>query len=495
MYKIFDFLFRKNHKRLLMMAIIMIAPVCLFGAGRGVPSVGPVRVEFIIFGIILLGVALLHKQTFWVAVTGLAVLLIFKLTFDPGFNFFEHFFGTTPLGDQIMDKEMREGEWGIMLNLLGLLLGFAILAKVFEESGVPEILPKYLPGGWQGPFLLLVFICVLSSFLDNIAAALIGGAIAMVVFKNKVHIGYIAAIVAASNAGGSGSVVGDTTTTMMWIDGVSPLNVVHAYVAAGVALVFFAWFAAHQQDKYQRIYKDLSLNVKIDWTKIIVVALILVGAIISNFVYDMPALGVWIAILIGALLKPIPWKEIPGSIKGTIFLLCLVFCASLMPVEELPGASWITAFALGFLSAVFDNIPLTKLCLEQGHFDWGMLAYTVGFGGSMIWFGSSAGVAITNKFPEARNVVLWIKNGWHVAVAYVIGFFALYFLLGWDPADTKEHKIINCPVPGCPEAVRPGSGAEIGTVGYFEINKSHNSRQLPCDPESASNYYELIERN
>jgi len=45
--------------------------------------------------------------------------------------------------------------------------------------------------------LLLVFVCVISSFLDNIAAALIGGAIAIVVFKNRVHIGYIAAIVAA----------------------------------------------------------------------------------------------------------------------------------------------------------------------------------------------------------------------------------------------------------------------------------------------------------
>ena len=57
------------------------------------------------------------------------------------------------------------------------------------------------------------------------------------VFKGKVHIGYLAGIVAASNAGGSGSVVGDTTTTMMWIDGVSPLTVFDAYAAAVVALV------------------------------------------------------------------------------------------------------------------------------------------------------------------------------------------------------------------------------------------------------------------
>jgi hypothetical protein len=62
----------------------------------------------------------------------------------------------------------------------------------------------------------------------------IGGTMARHVF-HKMHIGYLAAIVAASNAGGSGSVVGDTTTTMMWIDGVSPLSVLDAYVAAGFA--------------------------------------------------------------------------------------------------------------------------------------------------------------------------------------------------------------------------------------------------------------------
>jgi Na+/H+ antiporter NhaD/arsenite permease-like protein len=442
-------------KRVLLLILLVMTPLLASATDGKVPSVGPIRVEFIIFGLILLGVALLHKHTFWVAVVGLTVLLIFKFTFDPGFHFLEHIFGQNSMHDQLMDKGLRQGEWGIILNLLGLLLGFAILAKIFEESGVPEALPKFLPNDWRGPFLLLVFVCVISSFLDNIAAALIGGAIAIVVFKNKVHIGFIAAIVAASNAGGSGSVVGDTTTTMMWIDGVSPFNVLHSFVAALTALLFFAWFASHQQDKYQKIHHDPNIVVKIDWMKLLIVLMMLIGAIISNFLYDMPALGVWIAILIGAFLRPVPWKEVPGAIRGSIFLLCLVFCASLMPVEDLPNASWVTAFILGFVSAVFDNIPLTKLCLDQGHYDWGMLAYSVGFGGSMIWFGSSAGVAITNKFPEARHVGRWVKNGWHVTVAYIIGFFVLYLTMGWNPADNREHKIINCPVSGCPMANKP----------------------------------------
>lgn len=432
-------------------AALILFPVISY-AGTGVPpSIGGIRIEFILFALTLVGVAVFHDKTFWVAIIGLSAILIFKFIFDPAFYLGEHFFGSTPILDQFIDKDLRQGEWSTILNLLGLLLGFAILAKHFEESGIPEILPKYLPKGWWGPAILLVFVCIISSFLDNIAAALIGGTIAIVIFNGKVHIGYIAAIVAASNAGGAGSVVGDTTTTMMWIDGVSPLNVLHAFIASGVALVIICWYAGHQQQKFHPMITHIHKNIKIDWWKLLIVLLILIGAIISNFMYDMPALGVWIAIIIGAFITKTPWKEVPAAIKGTIFLLCLVTCASLMPVNDLPPASWMTAFILGFVSAVFDNIPLTKLCLEQGCYDWGMLAYTVGFGGSMIWFGSSAGVAITNKFPEARNVGLWLRKGWHVTLAYIAGFFLLYLLMGWEPADNKKVKIKDCPCIECPD--------------------------------------------
>jgi Na+/H+ antiporter NhaD/arsenite permease-like protein len=429
-----------TNKTLSFILPLLLIPVFLFAASESQPSnIAGIRVEFILFALTLLGVALFHNRTFEVAITGLLVIVSYKLFFDSGYHFQEHFLGTNSVIDQLTDKNLRQGEWSVLLNLFGLLLGFGILAKLFEESGVPDYLPKFLPDDWKGPALLLVFIFVISSFLDNIAAAMIGGTIALVVFDKKVHLGYIAAIVAASNAGGSGSIVGDTTTTMMWIDGVSPFNVLHAYVAAIVALFIVAYFAAHQQDKYRRITADPKHGIKLDYGRLLIVILILLGAILSNVYYDMPALGVWIALLIGATFRNLPWHEAKDAIKGTIFLLCLVTAASLMPVETLPNASWITAFILGFVSAVFDNIPLTKLCLEQGHFDWGILAYSVGFGGSMIWFGSSAGVAITNKFPEARNVGAWIKNGWHIIVAYVVGFFVLYATLGWQPADNKAH--------------------------------------------------------
>jgi len=397
------------------------------------PSMGPVRIEFVLFALTLVGVALLHNKTMQVALCGLASILLWELFIAKGFHFTEHFFGSNSFSDQIVHKELRQGEWGVILNLLGLLLGFSILAKHFEESRVPQILPKYLPEGWVGGFVLLALIAFISSFLDNIAAAMIGGTVAATVFRGRVHIGYLAAIVAASNAGGSGSVVGDTTTTMIWIAGVPAVEVLHAYIAAVPALLIFGVIAAKQQHKFQAISTDAPIDAKVDYKKLIAVLLILVGTIITNFMFDFPALGVWLAILVAATFNATPWKEAKHALSGSVFLLSLVIAASMMPVDSLPPASWPIALALGFVSAVFDNIPLTKLALTQGGYDWGVLAYAVGFGGSMIWFGSSAGVALSNIFPEAKSVGAWIKNGWHVAVAYVVGFMILIAVAGWQP--------------------------------------------------------------
>jgi Na+/H+ antiporter NhaD/arsenite permease-like protein len=384
-------------------------------------ALGPVllgiRAEFVLFALTLIGVALFHDRTLEVALTGLVALLLLKLITASQFALGHHMIEEAPT----------------LLNLLGLLLGFAILSRHFEESQIPEILPRYLPDDWKGGFVLLVMVFVLSSFLDNIAAAMIGGTVAMHVFRRRLDIGYLAAIVAASNAGGSGSVVGDTTTTMMWIEGVSAVDVLHAYVAAVPALLIFGVLAAVQQQAYQPIQRDEVGHHRVQWSRIGAVALILLGAIAANVLLNFPAAGVWIAIGITAIFTRTDWKVVPASLKGTLFLLALVTCASLMPVETLPPASWQTSFGLGWVSAVFDNIPLTKLALEQGGYDWGMLAFTVGFGGSMVWFGSSAGVALANLFPEARYTVQWIRRGWYIPVAYAVGFFVLLLTLDWNP--------------------------------------------------------------
>ena len=232
-----------------LLPVLLLLPLSAFAAGD-LPTVGGIPIDFILFALTLLGVALFHHATLYVALTGLVTISLYKMLFT-GFK--------TGVGVAGFVGHLGH-EWVTIANLFCLLTGFALLARHFEKSHVPVILPKYLPEDWKGGFLMLVMVFVLSSFLDNIAAALIGGAMAHQLFKARVHIGYLAAIVAASNAGGAGSVVGDTTTTMMWIDGISPLIVLDAYVAAVVALVIVAYFAAKQQHDHgfthQRVIVD-----------------------------------------------------------------------------------------------------------------------------------------------------------------------------------------------------------------------------------------------
>lgn len=416
----------------------LVAMLATSAACAASPMIGPVPVDFILFACVLAGVALWNHHSLRVALVGVGVISFYKI-FIAGFTGGSGFAGFA---------NHLSHEWVLLANLFMLLVGFALLSNHFEESHVPKVLPHFLPDDWKGGFVLLVLVFVLSSFLDNIAAALIGGTVAAAVFQKRVHVGYLAGIVAASNAGGSGSVVGDTTTTMLWIAGASPLAVLHAYVAAAVALVIVGVIAAKQQQAYSPIVKDAQVAHQMDWARVGVVFWILVVAIIANVLINLkfgalgdsvPVLGfaVWAAILLALPVRKPDWSLVPSAARGAVFLLSLVLCASMMPVEELPKASWQTALGLGFVSAVFDNIPLTALAIKQGSYDWGMLAYCVGFGGSMIWFGSSAGVALASQFPEARNAVLWVRQGWHVAVAYLVGFFVMLLITGWVPTALK----------------------------------------------------------
>jgi Na+/H+ antiporter NhaD/arsenite permease-like protein len=407
-------------------------------AAADAPHLLGVAVEFFLFAGTLLGIALFHRISLQVALGGLGLIVLFKLIFTG----FHEAHGLPGLGLHLVDH------WVTLANLLALITGFALLADHFYASHVPRILPRYLPDDWKGGFVLLIPALVLSSFLDNIAAAMIGGTMAAAVFRNKLHVGYLAAIVAASNAGGSGSVVGDTTTTMMWIKGVSPLAVLDAYVAAVIALLVFGVPAAMQQQRFSRIVKDAPHGVRVDAARLAIVAVILASAVAANVVVNVryPALAdkfpwigtaVWVALLVTALVRRPDFGQLPPALKSSVFLLSLVLCASLMPVDELPAASSLSTLGLGVVSAVFDNIPLTALALEQGGYDWGTLAYAVGFGGSMLWFGSSAGVALCGLFPEGRSAAAWLRGGWHVALGYLLGYATLEAVLGWYPTPLR----------------------------------------------------------
>ena len=381
--------------------------------------------DYAIFGATLLGVAVFHRRALVVALAGLASVALLQIVSGPSvgiatYEILEHF----------------ADEWVILTNLLLLLLGFAVLSNQFEQSGLPEAMPSWLPVGWVGGVVLLGLVFLLSIFFDNIAGAIIGGVAARHVFPRGVTVGFLAAITDAANAGGAGSVLGDTTTTMMWISGISPFEVLPAFVGALVAFAVFAPFAAIAQQRLSPMTQADFSNLAIDWMRVGVVVFILAMLVSVNVVANSSfpqheeiapvlGLGLWTAIILSAPLRSPAWSSARQALSGSLFLVVLVALASLMPLESLPEPSTATTFGLGVLSAVFDNIPLTALAINQGGYDWGLLAYAVGFGGSMVWFGSSAGVALTNLFPKGRSLFAWLREGWFIPLSFIAGFLAM----------------------------------------------------------------------
>ncbi len=414
-----------------------VTPIYVFG----------IPVDFILFGLTLLGVALFHHHTLYVALTGLAAITLYKLIFT-GFKF-----GAGLAGFALH----MQHEWVILANLFLLLMGFALLSRHFEQSRVPDAMPAYLPDDWKGGVALLA---------DRVRAVELprqyrGGADrrhhgAPCVPRQGPH-----RLPRRDRRGlerrrlrqrrrrhhDHHDVDRRRQSACRWSRPMSLLIValcVLRHPGGAPAASLFADRAGSAASASRSSGSALAI-----------VAAILVAAILANVIANLrfpalldliPVIGlaVWVVILAAAPLRQPDWAVMPETFKGTIFLLALVTCASLMPVEELPVASWQTALGLGFLSAVFDNIPLTALALKQGGYDWGYLAYTVGFGGSMIWFGSSAGVALSNMYPEAKSVGLWLRHGWHIAIAYVIGFFVMLAILGWKP-DADHRKRTDLP--------------------------------------------------
>lgn len=113
--------------------------------------------EYIVFALMLLGIALFHRVSMQIAFGGMLTIVGYKLAFTD-FLIIEH------IGHELNP----------LLNLAGLLLGFALLAEYFHRAKADLFITKILPNDWRGPLVLLWLVAILSSVLDNIAGAMIG---------------------------------------------------------------------------------------------------------------------------------------------------------------------------------------------------------------------------------------------------------------------------------------------------------------------------------
>lgn len=86
---------------------------------------------------------------------------------------------------------------------------------------------------------------------------------------------------------------------------------------------------------------------------------------------------------------------------------------------------------VGFLSAVVDNVPVMSAILksspEMDLAQWMLVTMTAGVGGSLISFGSAAGVGVMGRLHGIYTFSSHMKHSWTILVGYMVSVSIWYF--------------------------------------------------------------------
>ncbi|HET7361813.1 MAG TPA: sodium:proton antiporter NhaD [Salinimicrobium sp.] len=315
----------------------------------------------------------------------------------------------------------------------------------------------------------------LSAVIDNLTATIVLITILRkLVHKNSDRIWYASLIIIATNAGGAWSPIGDVTTTMLWIaDKVTTLGLIDNIIAP--ALVCFAvpyTIATFHPDFKGNV--DVDVNESIEKKTILssrTMLIVGIGGILSvpftkTFLHLPPYLGMMLALGVVWLVSEYIHPEedfseerkhlysAPEALSRIEFSSILFFLGILMAVAALesmvygviegetvgtlrylaevlqntfPSQDYVI-IALGFVSAVVDNVPL--VAASMGMYDmsvyptdsflWHFIAYSAGTGGSMLIIGSAAGVAAMGM--EKIDFIWYLKNiTWLALLGFLSG--------------------------------------------------------------------------
>jgi Na+/H+ antiporter NhaD/arsenite permease-like protein len=114
---------------------------------------------------------------------------------------------------------------------------------------------------------------------------------------------------------------------------------------------------------------------------------------------------------------------------GALYFLGWLALASVVYHPDVLGPT-ISNIAVGFLSAIVDNVPVMSAVLKASpameHSQWMLVVMTAGIGGSLISFGSAAGVGVMGKLHGIYTFGSHMKYAWTILVGYIISIVIWY---------------------------------------------------------------------
>lgn len=281
----------------------------------------------------------------------------------------------------------------------------------------------------KAQFFIITFLAfIFSAFLDNLTTTIVFLQISSRFFSGKNLLKSASAIVIAANAGGAFSPIGDVTTTMLWLANKFTTQTVLTQAFLPSLTVFLVSTLLIGKsivvDTKDRVEKAIKLG-KTEWFIICLCLLSFLLPLLMTIIHLPPYLGlilglgiVWLAVDLAKLRTPHSTSlstSIEKFFQKTDIASLYFFIGILLAIgalrhlgilEEIshrvftatPSATRIIQgnIAIGGLSAIFDNIPLTAAAIEIVKTTdpnlWVLLALTVGVGGSLLLIGSAPGI-------------------------------------------------------------------------------------------------------
>jgi Na+/H+ antiporter NhaD/arsenite permease-like protein len=306
----------------------------------------------------------------------------------------------------------------------------------------------------------------ISPVADNLTTALILSTVLITIEKKKKEFLVPGAIniVVAANAGGAWSPFGDITTLMTWTSGKGSFtDFLFLFPASILGYLITALLLSKivpNTIPTANISEKEPIMANGAKTVIGLGIFTIFSAVMSHQVLHLPAM--WGMMFGLSLLKIYDYrlKKLYGkgfdvfnsmakienntlmfffgilAAVGALYFIGWLTLASIVYHPEYLGAT-AANIGVGFLSSIVDNVPVMSAILKANpHMDlsqWMLVTLTAGVGGSLISFGSAAGVGVMGKLPGIYTFGAHMKYAWMILVGYIVScvvWYTQYQILG-----------------------------------------------------------------
>ena len=304
--------------------------------------------------------------------------------------------------------------------------------------------------------LLWIFAClafVLSAIIDNLTATIVLVTILQkVIHDRSLRLWFAGMIIVTANAGGAWSPIGDVTTTMLWIGKkvTTPELIKYLIVPSLVCMIVPTFIASRYKifrGEIDKIDDNIKLTPKGPTMLYLGLGSILFVPIFKTVTHLPPYVGMMLSLAVVSVFAEVYSRSkafveaksksgththhnpVHVALTKIEMPSILFFLGILMAVAALESLGLLFGFAqdlnaaipnsdivvaiFGFISAIIDNVPLVAASMGMfsepiDHPLWHAIAFAAGTGGSMIIFGSAAGVVAMGM--EKINFFWYLKN-------------------------------------------------------------------------------------